>query len=468
MTKLGLRNWLIAVLCGGFFAFVTAYPALFVNRHDPVADAILDTAVAIVGTTVAFLGMGRFRNSGSADDLLIVGAILLLAWVHTFFDFLPSVVSPHLMSAALIDRVDFWGTNLTRVLAACYLILATTGIEKQSRSSPESSPITPLFAIPAVVGLATMAFFVWLVPVSHRDPFVGIPWRDAVSPLLQFVGAILLLVACARLTRESNRYSDAFKGWLASGCVFASFAMVASILFPKSSGEWIRPSDILRAAAIATWAWGAVGEVRGYWEKMSVAARREARRYVALDLHDGLAQELALLISSTYAQPEVRLTPEWHQQLRATAERALAETRRTITALVGDAPQSIEVDLLLTADHAAGVGVQVNVEVDATSDATFTESSQREALVRIVREAVSNAVRHGQAECVDISLSGTDGALNLRVSDDGLGFDPWVAETSGHYGLVSMRERAQSIGAVMAVRSAPGEGTTVEVQWPKR
>ena len=85
--------------------------------------------------------------------------------------------------------------------------------------------------------------------------------------------------------------------------------------------------------------------------------------------------------------------------------------------------------------------------------------------MRIVREAVTNAVRHGGASHIDIVFEAGQSPA-LRILDDGVGFDPAAAAGSGHLGLVSMRERAEAIGASLAVRSAPGQGTTVEVLWP--
>jgi len=83
----------------------------------------------------------------------------------------------------------------------------------------------------------------------------------------------------------------------------------------------------------------------------------------------------------------------------------------------------------------------------------------REALVRIVQESVSNAGRHGHATRVRISMGG-DGVL--RISDNGAGFDP-DGTGDGRFGLVSMRERAERLGARFSIDSEPGRGTNVEV-----
>ena len=91
-----LKYWTAIIICSGFLSFAAADPAALVNHHAPVADAILDTSVAIIGTMVAFLVVGRFRRSQRVGDLMIVSAILLLSWVHTIIDTLPNLVVPHL------------------------------------------------------------------------------------------------------------------------------------------------------------------------------------------------------------------------------------------------------------------------------------------------------------------------------------------------------------------------------------
>jgi signal transduction histidine kinase len=87
-----------------------------------------------------------------------------------------------------------------------------------------------------------------------------------------------------------------------------------------------------------------------------------------------------------------------------------------------------------------------------------------EAFARIAREAVTNASRHGQAQRVRIAVSNGNG-IALVVHDDGIGFDPVRCADKG-YGLRTMRERAESLGGGMSIRSLPGRGTRVEVVLP--
>ncbi len=81
-----------------------------------------------------------------------------------------------------------------------------------------------------------------------------------------------------------------------------------------------------------------------------------------------------------------------------------------------------------------------------------------------MREAVTNAVRHGHARNISIRLD-SGNASALRVLDDGAGFDVAGAACGGRYGLVSMRETAEAIGGTLEIHSTPGGGTSVEVQW---
>ena len=96
-------------------------------------------------------------------------------------------------------------------------------------------------------------------------------------------------------------------------------------------------------------------------------------------------------------------------------------------------------------------------DVGASADA-------REALIRIVREAVTNAARHGHATEVRVELENGNG-LRLVVADDGQGFDS-DAPRGGGFGIIGMRERAEALGGVFTLSSEPGEGTAIEVVLP--
>jgi signal transduction histidine kinase len=110
------------------------------------------------------------------------------------------------------------------------------------------------------------------------------------------------------------------------------------------------------------------------------------------------------------------------------------------------------------------VGVDVVVSIPPLAElsgARRITNEMREALVRIVQESVNNAGRHGHANTVWISMAAGG---PLSIVDDGEGFDP-TQPREGRFGLVSMRERAERLGARLTIESAPGDGTKVEVSF---
>jgi len=84
---------------------------------------------------------------------------------------------------------------------------------------------------------------------------------------------------------------------------------------------------------------------------------------------------------------------------------------------------------------------------------------------RIAREAVTNATIHSGASRIDVNVSGAPGQMELRIQDDGGGFEAQLVPP-GHLGLNIMGERASEIGATLTIQSAPGAGTTISLAWP--
>ena len=190
-------------------------------------------------------------------------------------------------------------------------------------------------------------------------------------------------------------------------------------------------------------------------------ATLQERRRIARDLHDGLAHELAYIAGTTRALLGDPNEKEVIRQLANAAERALDEARRAISVLSNDQPEPLVVSITQTAeDLTLRYGLKLSLDLQADTDVS---SERCEALLRILREAITNAGRHAKARHVGVRLW-VDAAAHLEVSDDGIGFDP--AQPGDGFGLVSMRERAEAIGAALTIVSQPGHGTRVEVVLP--
>ncbi len=425
---------------------------------------ILDTLVAFVGTLLALLAFGRFRRLRSRRDLFIAGAVALLAWAYTVFEIVPDLISPYSVGNGVSERVESWGAVVVRILAAWFLVAAARTGPPSRRHARGDGPRLAGFLGPLGTGIVGLAALVWLAPIGGGGLLHGASWPQTLGPALHLGAAALFLVAFVWLSRQATTESDPFLGWIAAGCVFAGFSMINFALLSSVRSGWLHSGALLQGAAVCTWTIGALSEILSYWSRIAEAARADTRRGLALELHDGLAQELALLATYTYAPAEVRAEPAWHEQLSATATRALAEARRAIAALSEDAVP-FEADIERTVEGISSSDVDIRVDVDAGIATSTTHELQRESLVRIIREAVTNAVRHGGARHIDVVFK-AGSPPRLQVFDDGVGFDPSHVADLGHLGLISMRERAEAIGASLAVHSAPGEGTTVEVSWP--
>jgi signal transduction histidine kinase len=206
---------------------------------------------------------------------------------------------------------------------------------------------------------------------------------------------------------------------------------------------------------------GAAFEIRSYQQQLARAAALEERRRIARDLHDGLAQELAFIVLEA-GRLATRVPDRSIPHIVAAARRGLEESRGAIALLTADGEQSLEAAVKQEARMvAARGGAHVTFTVDPGLVPGF---EARDAVLRIVREAITNATRHGKAEVVRVELS-NNGKLVLRVADDGRGFDP-AAERGSGFGLRSMRERVEALGGNLWVESRPGAGTTIEAIVP--
>ncbi|MCX2922826.1 GAF domain-containing sensor histidine kinase [Streptomyces sp. NEAU-W12] len=198
----------------------------------------------------------------------------------------------------------------------------------------------------------------------------------------------------------------------------------------------------------------------------------EERSRLAHELHDAVSQKLFSLRLT--AQAAARLVDRDPfrakgelQQVAALAAEAAEELRAAVVEL---RPAALDEDGLV-----ATLRTQVQV-LDRAHSArvTFTghgaralPATQEEAVLRVAQEALHNALRHAEAGQVDVTLERRGGGAVLRVADDGKGFDPGTVRRAGrHLGLVSMRDRASGAGGSLTVESAPGKGTTIEMEVP--
>jgi signal transduction histidine kinase len=198
---------------------------------------------------------------------------------------------------------------------------------------------------------------------------------------------------------------------------------------------------------------------------------QQERGRLARDLHDSVTQSLfaatlkaeALTLAVGDPNGMARLAEELGRLNRG----ALAQMRTMLLELRGDPVDEVPLAQLLrnlveAAESRAGVRIELTLDEDPA-----LPPDVHEAVYRITQEALNNVTRHSRAQNAWVRLDGQASHARLVIGDDGRGFDPTVV-APGHYGLISLRERAHESGGDLFLRSAAGEGTTVTVDWPLR
>jgi signal transduction histidine kinase len=109
----------------------------------------------------------------------------------------------------------------------------------------------------------------------------------------------------------------------------------------------------------------------------------------------------------------------------------------------------------------------IEFSFDAPANLVLPDNLEQE-LYNLAQEALNNALKHGNARSVKLSLQHRGEAIHLEVRDDGVGFYPSTLQTTGGMGIRGMEERALALGGRLLVESAPGEGTLVQVRIPTR
>ncbi len=194
------------------------------------------------------------------------------------------------------------------------------------------------------------------------------------------------------------------------------------------------------------------------------------RQRLAQNLHDAVNQSLfsAGLIAEVMPrvwerdQAAARLSLE---DLRHLTRGAQAELRALLAELRPSVLAEADLrDLLRQLADAFTGRMNVPVEVRVSGEGALPAEVQV-AFYRLCQEGLNNTAKHAEASCVEIDLMYETGAVELRVRDDGRGFDPGQAPPAGHYGLSMMGERAGEVGAALKILSQPGQGTEIIIRW---
>ncbi|MFE5858746.1 GAF domain-containing sensor histidine kinase [Streptomyces sp. NPDC056500] len=311
-------------------------------------------------------------------------------------------------------------------------------------------------------------------------------WK-AIGPLPRQHGILAAMLRDAKPERLADvRKDPRFEGWPAEHPEMSDFLglpikdgdeiigalFLANKSCPKPQGDCgFTEEDEELLSILAQHAAIALTNARLY-ERSRELTIAEERSRLAHELHDAVSQKLfSLRLTAQAAAALVDRDPARAkgelQQVAALAAEATEELRAAVVEL---RPAALDEDGLINT-----LRTQIHV-LDRAHSATVTfdtcgmkalPAAQEEALLRVAQEALHNALRHSGAKKVDVVLARRGQGAVLSITDSGKGFEPREIRRAGrHLGLVSMRDRASGVGGRLRVVSAPGKGTTIEMEVP--
>jgi DNA-binding NarL/FixJ family response regulator/signal transduction histidine kinase len=238
----------------------------------------------------------------------------------------------------------------------------------------------------------------------------------------------------------------------------------ACIVFSRDERRVFGPDDAELLELFARHAAIALATAR-----MHEAAEERARAEAAAAERDRLLGEVHDSLTQRLVSIRAYLDAGQLEEAAAAARDALAETRLTLLGLTSSPlkGRTLEAALRSEAAWAQSIG---RLEVGYVSAGTpvAVEDSLAQGVLLVVREALTNIVRHAQARSVRLGLMYEQTAVTLLVQDDGQGFDPKAGWLGDRFGLRALSERARVLGATVDVDSLAGWGTRIRVRFPYR
>lgn len=192
-------------------------------------------------------------------------------------------------------------------------------------------------------------------------------------------------------------------------------------------------------------------------------ARAAERARIAREVHDAISQHLFGLRMIAAGMRRADPANQQAQAIERITEEALRDMQTLLIELRPASPDGAGLAPALQ-EICAAYQDRLGVTVDADLDDVTVPAPVEHALLRITQEACANAVRHGNARRLAVSMTRWDGHVELAVRDTGTGFDP--AAPHPGTGLTHIRDRVAELGGTMDIASEPGRGAALTVRVP--
>lgn len=316
-----------------------------------------------------------------------------------------------------------------------------------------------------------------LIPIAHRGLSEAFAAYTAQLPLDSSLAAQAAELGQPTVRRAPDILQEDLRSLVqreglqlvASIPLIAQGRIVGAINLGSRRHRSVSPEELSLLAAIGQQIGIAVDNARLYEQAQQLAVMKERNR-LARDLHDSVTQ--ALYGVTLYAEAATRqllsgqtdMVSEHLSEIRNTAQESLREMRLLIFEL---RLPMLKIEGLVSALQArleaveARVGLETDLKV--RGDGRLSPEVE-EGLYRIAQEALNNSLRHAHARHISVLLQQRHRTVMLKVSDDGIGFDPEAVKEQGGFGLRGMEERAARMGGDLIISSGPGTGTCIQVE----
>lgn len=288
--------------------------------------------------------------------------------------------------------------------------------------------------------------------------------------------SLLLLPACMFVMRQY----EPGKAWIWVGV----FSMFMSAMLVYGHQEYAPALIVIYLAAyILISSFSLVIKQNQIAQQQLIAANQQLRRYaeqvedltavnernrLARELHDSVTQTIFSMTlitrsASMLQERDPTKVPEKLSELQELAQNALKEMRALVTQL---RPLSISDDGLFPVldKHIEELNRrnEVHISLEPEKDPLLLDLRQQQEVFRIIQEALNNVIKHAHAKKAQVNFAQGNKKITVTITDDGRGFDLQApVDEPSHFGLQSMRQRAEELGGELVVKSSPDTGTKV-------
>ncbi|GAA2818516.1 ATP-binding protein [Kribbella solani] len=408
-------------------------------QHGYLLDLLL--AVTVATAVLLDIRAGQYRMHWWAAQHWTIYVLVYAPMTLVFRRIQPVIPSVVLAGASLVAYLaDGQNLLLTAALGiALYSLVVRT---KPSLGLPITGVILVLLpAIPAWLP-GRFRFLAWFFPATLDMQFNGLSLNDYGPEFIRlsqrawpiYLSLVLLLPVCGGLLAR---------------------------LYQRSRQPSAREAELERLTV----------------EQGEVQVVLTERSHIARDLHDVVAHAVNLMVIQAETGPDLVQRGEadvlaGFQRIGDAGRRALGELDRMLSALRDEdgipdpalAPQPGLADLRRLAGDVSSESMTVSLDLQGDPD--LPPDGHQLAAYRLVQEALTNAVRHAEATKAMVTVEIKEAGIQVRIADDGRGFEPEVAQAGGRHGLAGMRERVRIHEGKLTITSAPGEGTEISAWLP--